>query len=305
VSLTLLVDAPSLVYRALFSTPDTVRTPAGEPINAVHGFLGMLTGLVNGQRPDALACAEDADWRPQWRVDLVPTYKLHRTLEGSPAVAAEARLAPQFPVLRRIMALCGVPLIGVPGFEAEDVIGSIAARVSRETAGDPGARVAIFSGDRDLFQLVAEPEVRVLYPRRGTSDLVVVDEAYIAGTYGIPGRSYGDYAILRGDPSDGLPGVQGIGEKSAAALVTRHGSLEAILAAAEAAGPAAAGLLSKVRRDRDYLERAAAVVRIRTDLPIPELDLRRRAVAAPAELWDLADAHGLTNAVRRFVEALA
>ncbi|HLI56631.1 MAG TPA: 5'-3' exonuclease H3TH domain-containing protein [Actinomycetota bacterium] len=305
-ALTLLVDAPSLIYRALFSTPDTVRTPAGEPINAVHGFLGMLAGLIAGQRPDALACAEDADWRPQWRVDLIPGYKVHRTLEGSAAVEAEQRLAPQFPILREIMQRCGLPLIGVPDFEAEDVLGTLAARAVRP--GGAGAaeedQVAIFSGDRDLFQLVHDPYVSVLYPRRGTSDLLEVDEGYITRTYGIPGRAYAAYAILRGDPSDGLPGARGIGDKSAAALVAKYGDLAGVLAAADAAGPAASGPLGKVRLDRDYLTRAEAVVRIRTDLPIPELDLTRRAVVDTTGLWELAEANGLTNAVRRLVDAL-
>ncbi|HWD71727.1 MAG TPA: 5'-3' exonuclease [Actinomycetota bacterium] len=295
-ALTLLVDAPSLVYRALFSTPDSVRTPGGEPINAAHGFLNMLARLVADQRPDRLACAEDADWRPAWRVDLVPTYKLHRTMPDSPAVAAEERLKSQIPVLWRVLELCGVPVIGSPGFEAEDIIGTLAAR-----AAPP---VAIFSGDRDLFQLVAGSQVRVLYPRRGTSDLICVDEPYIAAQYGIPPRAYADYAVLRGDASDGLPGVKGIGEKMAAALVNRYGSLDAILAAADAAGPAAPGPLGKVRRDRDYIERARQVVRIRTDVPVPDVDLDRRAPAGD-DLWDLAREQGLTGGVTRLLEALA
>jgi 5'-3' exonuclease len=289
------VDAPSLVYRALFSTPDTVRTPAGDPINAAYGFLGMLARLVAGQRPDELACADDADWRPEWRVRLVETYKLHRTVPGSPAVAAEERLRLQLPVLWELLALCGVPVVSHPGFEAEDVIGTLAARAR-------GA-VAIFSGDRDLFQLVRDPEVRVLYPRRGTSDLIVVDEAYITGHYGIPGRGYADFAVLRGDTSDGLPGVRGIGEKMAAALVSRYGSLEAILRASEADG--AAGALSKVRRDRDYIARAEQVVRIPTDLPIPPADLRVRQGERPPELWELAERHGLSGPLNRLLEALS
>src|SRR5437899_3179796 len=148
-------------------------------------------------------------------------------------VAGEHSLSP-VPVLWELLELCGVPVVSHSGFEAEDVIGTLAARA--------GGEVAIFSGDRDLFQLVRDPDVRVLYPRRGTSDLIVVDESYIAGHYGIPGRAYADFAVLRGDPSDGLPGVRGIGEKMAAALVSRYGSLEAILRAAEA--DAAAGPLA-------------------------------------------------------------
>lgn len=305
-ALTLLVDAPSLIYRALFSTPDTVRTPSGEPINAVHGFLGMLAGLITSQQPDALACAEDTDWRPQWRVDLIPGYKLHRTLEGSAAVEAEQKLSPQFPILRDLMARCGLPLIGAPDFEAEDVLGTLSARTL--AAGGNGDRVAIFSGDRDLFQLVEDPNVRVLYPRRGTSDLIFVDEAYIATTYGIPGRAYGDFAILRGDASDGLPGVKGVGEKSAAALVGRYGSLAAILEAVEAAGERAGGPLGRVRMGRDYVERAQRVVRIRTDAPLADVAPRRVGEGAgPIDdgVWQIAERHGLGGPVGRLLEALS
>jgi len=302
--LTLLVDAPSLLYRALFSTPDTVRSPSGAPINAVYGFLNMLAGLVAGQRPDFLACADDADWRPAWRVALIESYKFHRTVPGSPAVEAERRLAPQVPVLQEVMAACGVPLIGCPGFEAEDVIGTLAARVAARA----GGRVGIFSGDRDLFQLVEDPNVRVLYPRRGTSDLIFVDEAYIAQTYGVPGRAYGDFAILRGDASDGLPGVKGIGEKSAAALVARYGSLAAILEAVEAAGERPAGPLGRVRMDRDYIGRADRVVRIRMDAPLGDVTPRRVGEgAAPIgpEVWEIAERCGLGGPVGRLIEALS
>lgn len=285
------------MYRALFSTPDSVRTPAGEPINAAHGFLNMLARLVSDQRPDLLACADDADWRPAWRVELVPTYKLHRTLPDSPAVAAEERLKNQIPVLWKVLELCGVPVIGHKGFEAEDIIGTLAAR------SEP--RVAIFSGDRDLFQLVRDPDVRVLYPRRGTSDLIGVDESYVAKQYGIPARAYADFAVMRGDASDGLPGVKGIGDKMAAALLNKHGSLDGILAAADAAGSAAAGPLAKIRRDRDYIERARTVVRIRQDVPIPETDLRRHPVDPGDDLWDFAREHGLAGGATRLLEALS
>jgi 5'-3' exonuclease len=289
------VDAPSLVYRALFSSPDTLLSPNGEPVNAVHGFLGMLATLIAGQDPDQLACADDHDWRPQWRVDLIGTYKLHRTLPGSPAVLAEDRLKNQIPLLWRILEGAGVPVLGHAGFEAEDVIGTLSARAA-------GNRVAIFSGDRDLFQLVRDPDVCVLYPRRGTSDLIVIDEAYVATTYGIPAHAYADFAVLRGDASDGLPGVRGIGAKTAAALLSRFGSLDAVLAAAGT--PAGdSGPLAKVRRDREYVQRARSVVRIRCDVPLPEVDLTRRVGGGDA-LWSLAAANGLTNAVARLLESL-
>jgi 5'-3' exonuclease len=280
------------VYRALFSTPDSIQTRAGAPINAAYGFLGMLAGLVARQRPSALACADDADWRPEWRVRLVDTYKLHRTLPGSPAVIAEERLRHQLPVLWSVLERCGVPVVSHPGFEAEDVIGTLAARTT--------GPVAIFSGDRDLFQLVRDPDVRVLYPRRGTSDLITIDESYIAEHYGIPGRAYADFAVLRGDASDGLPGVKGIGEATATALIARYGSLDAVLAASEGAE---SGPLARVRRDRDYIRRATQVVRIPTDLPIPPLDLSLRPSPTP-DLSTLAEELGLAGPVARLMDAL-
>jgi 5'-3' exonuclease len=171
-SFTLLIDAASLIYRALFSTPDTVTAPDGSPINAAHGFLGMLARLVADHDPDFICCAADDDWRPQWRVDLIDSYKSFRAESGSAQESAEDLLAPQMPVLLEILVGCGIPVVGHPGYEAEDVIGTLAERA-------PG-KVGIVSGDRDLFQLVRDPKIFVLYPKRGVSQLDVVDEAYIA-----------------------------------------------------------------------------------------------------------------------------
>ncbi|MDQ3914401.1 MAG: flap endonuclease [Actinomycetota bacterium] len=282
-SLTLLVDAPSLFYRALFSTPDTVTTPDGAPINAAHGFFRMLARLVADHDPDYLACAADESWRPAWRVKLVESYKDFRAAPGSAQEAAEVRLASQVPILYGFLEMCDIPVVGCPDYEAEDVIGTLAQRA-------PG-RVLVFSGDRDLFQIVRDPAVAILFPIRGVSQVDVVDESYVARRYGIPGRAYRDFAVLRGDPSDGLPGVKGIGEKLAAALVTRYGSLEAVLEAAETAESVA---LTKVRRDAGYVRRAAEAVTIATDLPLAPVDLTRprdlprRAIVAAAERVALA-----------------
>jgi 5'-3' exonuclease len=292
--LTLLVDSASLIYRALFSVPDTVKAPDGSPINAAYGFLGMLEGLIAAHDPDFLCCAADDDWRPEWRVELVESYKAHRAEPGSAQEKAEELLAPQVPVILEILAGCGIAVVGHPGYEAEDVIGTLAQRA-------PG-RVAIVTGDRDLFQLVRDPEVKVLYPRRGVSVVDVVNESYIGARYGIPGRAYRDFALLRGDPSDGLPGVRGIGEKSAAALLARYGSLDGILEAAK--GPDRGNLLSKVRRDLDYLERALKVVTIPTDLPIPDVDLSRPRRRPGKVVFTLAERHGLGGALRRLSAAL-
>ena len=293
--LTLLVDAASLIYRALFSTPDTVTAPDGTPVNAAHGFLNMLARLVGDHDPAFICCAADDDWRPQWRVDLVESYKSFRAEEGSAQEAAEDRLAPQMPILFELLQRARIPIVGHEGYEAEDVIGTLAERA-------PG-KVAIVSGDRDLFQLVRDPKIVVLFPRRGVSELDVVDESFIANKYGIPGHTYKDFATLRGDPSDGLPGVKGVGEKIAASLISRYGDLDGVIAAVEASEPGVA--LGKVRRDLDYVKRAVQVVTIPTDLPIPKVDLKRPRRQPDKDAYELADSWGLGGALRRLGAALA
>ncbi len=292
--LTLLVDSSSLIYRALFSVPDTVRAEDGTLVNAAYGFLGMLERLITTHDPAFLCCAADEDWRPEWRVELVESYKAFRAEPGSAQEQAEDLLAPQIPLIFELLAGCGIAVVGHPGYEAEDVIGTLAQRA-------PG-RVAIVSGDRDLFQLVRDPDVAVLYPRRGVSDVDVVDEAYIKRKYQIPGRAYRDFALLRGDPSDGLPGVRGIGEKTAASLLAEYGSLAGILDAARGSGQGTA--LGKVRRDLDYVERALKVVTIPTDLPIPEVDLTRPRGEPDLSVSSLAERNALGGAFKRLVSAL-
>jgi 5'-3' exonuclease len=292
-SLTLLVDAPSLFYRALFSTPDSVRTPEGAPINAAHGFLRMLARLVRDHDPDFIGCAADASWRPRWRVELIESYKDFRAAPGSAQQAAERRLASQVPILYGLLEMCDVPVIGHPDSEAEDVIGTLAQRA-------PG-RVAIFSGDRDLFQLVRDPDIVVHFPIRGVGKVEVVDETYIEKRYGIPGRAYRDFAVLRGDPSDGLPGVRGIGEKLAASLVARYGDLETILEAAEGSQSFS---LAKVRRQADYIRRAEKVVTIATGLPLAPVDLSRPRDLPRAEITAAAQRFGLEGPVAALLDNL-
>jgi 5'-3' exonuclease len=291
---TLLIDMASLVFRALFSTPDSVTAPDGTPINAAHGFLGMLARLVADHDPDFICCADDWDWRPQWRVDLLPMYKSMRAEEGSAQEVAEDRLAPQLPVLEQLLEQCAVPIVGYDGAEAEDVIGTLAQRA-------PGP-VAIVSGDRDLFQLVRDPDIVVLYPKKGVSQMDTIDEGYIEQRYNIPGRTYRDFATLRGDPSDGLPGVKGIGEKMASALLQKYGGLEAVIAAAEAGESNSA--IAKVRRDLDYLKAAMQVSTITTDLPIGNVDLARPRRTPDPTAYELAEKHGLKGALSRLVAAL-
>lgn len=263
-------------------------------MNATYGFLRMLSRLVADWNPDFLCCATDEAWRPEWRVRLIGTYKTSRAAPGSAQEQTERQLAPQMPVLFEVLAHCGVQIAGHPGYEAEDVIGTLAARA-------PG-RAAIVSGDRDLFQLVRDPAVFVLYPKRGVSLVDRVDEGYIEERYGIPGRAYRDYAVLRGDASDGLPGVRGIGEKLAGSLIARYGSLEAVIAASETTPGNVA--LGKVYGSLDYIKRAIQVVSIPTDLPLPGLDLTRPRRPPNGAVQSLAERNGITQAVLSLTSAL-
>lgn len=258
-------------------------------MNAAHGFLNMLSRLVSDRNPDLFACASDEDWRPEWRVELISTYKTHR-LDLDPTPDLDA----QIPVIFEVLGMCGVPVIGLPGYEAEDVIGSLIPRAP--------AKVEIVSGDRDLFQLVKDPNVQILYPKRGVSELVMIDETYITTKYGIPGRAYGDFAILRGDPSDGLPGVPGVGEKSAAFLISKYGSLAGVIEAALTTEPS--GPLAKVKRSIDYLDKAANVVFISGDLQLPAVDLTRPRKPADPNVVEFAEQYAIAGPVRRLLAAL-
>jgi 5'-3' exonuclease len=283
--LVLLVDYSSLLYRAFHSLPDSVA------MHGVYGFLNMLARLLLDHRPTGLVIAVDDDWRPAFRVDALPSYKLHRVAATDDA---DDPVAPQEAFGREVLTALGFGVIGAAGFEAEDVIATLAARSSEP--------VAIVSGDRDLFALVRDPTVHVLYPQTGVSKLTVVDEAEITRRYGIPGRGYGDFALLRGDPSDGLPGVKGIGEKTAAKLIAEHGSLDAILAARGL--PAA--VARRLDAGRDYLAAARRVVLPVADVPLPPIALTLpTAPADPTALQRLGAAHALETPIGRVRDALA
>jgi 5'-3' exonuclease len=282
----LLVDYSSLLYRAFHSLPESL------PMQGVYGFLGMLARLVADHRPAELAVCVDDDWRPAFRVEAIASYKAHRVAgeddEADP-------VAPQEALGREVLDALGVAVVGAAGFEAEDVVATLAARARW--------RVAIVSGDRDCFALVRDPDVAVLYPIRGVTTLVHVDEAEITRRYGIPGRAYLDFALLRGDPSDGLPGVRGIGERTAAALVRRYGSLDAVLAATDLS-PAIARRLDDAARA--YLAAATRVVPPVATIALPSrsLALPRRS-PHPRTLARLASEHGLAGPIERLERALA
>ena len=279
----MLIDYSSLLFRTFHTIPATV------PMNAVYGFLNMLARLLVDRRPDRLAVAVDDDWRPDFRVEAIPSYKAHRVSDSDEPDPIE----PQEALGREVLRALGIAVVGAAGFEAEDGIATLAARAHE--------RVDVVSGDRDLFALVRDPDVRVLYPLTGVTKLLEVDEAEIRRRYGIPGRAYGDFALLRGDPSDGLPGVPGIGEKTAAKLIAEHGSLAAVLASKTLAPTIARRLAAA----RDYLAAARRVVLPVATIPLPAVDLAvPDRPADPATLARLAAEHQLATPVKRVEDAL-
>ena len=270
----LLVDGSSLIFRAYYGSRGS-----DSPWNAVPAFLERLARLITQRRPRHVVIADDAAWRPDWRVELIATYKSHRVEEPVPP-----DLEPQIPVIHELLDCIGVDVAGVPEYEAEDVIATLAHLVS--------GSVEIASGDRDLFALIEDPRVCVLYPeKRG---LTVIDEAEVTRRYGIPGRRYADFAILRGDPSDGLPGLKGVGAVGAAAMIRRHGDIAGILRERELRAA-----------DREYLTKAMSVVQPARELPISLPSGRRdRYPDRPEEMSALAARHGAQEACGRLVAAL-
>jgi len=256
------IDAANLYFRAFYALPESITAPDGRPVNAIRGFLDMSAALIERRRPTRWVACLDLSWRPAFRVALVPSYKAHRAAPDGSEVIPPA-LLPQIPLLLDVLGALGLPTAGADGFEADDVMATLAARDADE--------VEVVSGDRDMLAVATE-RVRVLYTGKGLAKMEVMGPAEVQAKYGIAPAHYADFAVLRGDPSDGLPGVAGVGEKTAAALVARFGSIEDILAAADSGPdgfPAGAG--AKIRAAREYLSRAPGAVRVRTDVPLPVL----------------------------------
>ncbi len=302
----MLVDSASLYFRAFHGVPESMKAPDGTPVNAVRGFLDMVATLITRRRPARLVACWDDDWRPAFRVAALPSYKAHRLADAAKGTEeTPAGLVPQVPVIIDVLAALGIARLGGPDLEADDVIGTLATRA----AADGPADVDVVTGDRDLFQLVDDGAgVRVLYVGRGVRNLEVVDEAWLKAKYGIAGGDgYADLAALRGDPSDGLPGVTGIGEKTAAALINRYGSLENLLAALDAGDDdLVKGPGRRLLPARAYLQAAPTVVRVVRDAPLPQVDDRIPATPADHDaLVDLADRWGISSSVARVVEAIS
>lgn len=307
----LLLDGASLWFRAYYALPESITAPDGRPVNAVRGFLDMISALITRTEPSRLAVCLDLDWRPQFRVDLVPSYKAHRVADAAPDVAESEEvpetLTPQVDMIMDVLAALGIATAGAAGLEADDVLGTLAAQERR----DP---VVVVSGDRDLLQVAAdEPnEVRVLYVGRGLAKAELFGPVEVAERYGVPlhraGAAYAELALLRGDASDGLPGVKGVGEKTASTLMLQYESVAALRAAAlDPESDMAKGIRAKLANASDYLDAALPVVRVVTDADVV-LSRSDEIPAEPADLEaldTLAETLGIRNAVDRLVSAMA
>jgi 5'-3' exonuclease len=300
----MLLDTASMYFRAFYGVPE-IKAPNGTPVNAVRGLLDFISRLVRDYHPDHLVCCWDNDWRPQWRVDLLPSYKAHRVEYVQPGDKPDVEVVPdpleiQVPIIEAVLKAFGITRVGKDGYEADDVIGSFAAQAERP--------VDVVTGDRDLFQLVDDDaDVRILYIARGVGRHERVTNDWVRDKYGIDARQYADFATLRGDASDGLPGVAGIGEKTAATLLGRFGDMPGIIAAAEDPdsdmGP---NPRAKIRAAHDYLAVAPKVVAVARDLPLDDPDTALPSSPAdPDMLAALSEEFGLTSAVERLSEALA
>lgn len=304
----MLIDAASLYYRAFHGVPDRRRSADAPPNNAIRGLVDMTASLIAHRRPAALVMCWDDDWRPAFRVEAIPSYKQHRLAAGDTTGTTEdtpADLVPQVPLIVELLAALGIARVGAAGYEADDVIGTLVERTA-------GRRpVEVVTGDRDLFQLVDDAAgVSVLYAARGgVRDADLVDESWLVQKYGLAsGRAYAEMAVLRGDPSDGLPGVQGIGEKTAVQLLDTFGSLAGVLEALDRGDDRLKGARrTRLEERREYLAAAPQVVDVARDAPV-ELD--EAAMALPtalvdaAAVRDLVDRYDLGSPVGRLLDAL-
>ncbi len=302
----MLLDSASLYFRAFFGVPDDRADSSRMPVNAIRGFLDFIATLVRDHHPTHLIACWDNDWRPQFRVDAIPSYKTHRVAAESEVVEEEVPddLAVQVPVIEEALAALGICRLGADGYEADDAIGTL---VERHRGRMP---IDVVTGDRDLFQLVDDAAgVRVLYTARGgVRSPDIVDQTYLRERYAVDtGDQYVDLAVLRGDPSDGLPGVAGIGEKTAAKLIAAYGSLAGLRAAIDSGDPALKGAQRRnLEAGAAYLDVGPLVVRVARDAPVPE-----ETGELPTEVADLrtvsrlASEYGLTSPINRVIDALS
>ena len=295
----MLLDSASLWYRAYYGMPDTLLSPTGMPVNAIRGYIDMTARLISMYSPNRIVACIEGDWRPSWRVDLFPAYKANRLEDEGDVEAEPETLTPQIPVLLDLLDAFGIPMVGVDDYEADDVMATFAVREK--------GPIRIVTGDRDLFQLVDDRrDVKVVYLAKGISQHDLVDISWVANKYGIPGDRYALFAMFRGDPSDGLPGVKGIGEKGAALIANSFASVDEALAGAKAGHEVlSASLAKKIIEGADYLKIAPTLVNCARDVAIPSM-----TIAMPTKPEDLSaiyaikDEYGLGASVDRLISAL-
>lgn len=294
-------DTATMYYRAFFAVPDSVTAPDGTPSGAIRGFLDMAAAFISSYPAKQIAFAWDTDWRPNWRVNLIPSYKTHRLDEDSVTVGVEQipdTLSPQISAISEILDAIGVARPGQIEFEADDILGTLVAKTKTNSY--------VVTGDRDLFQLVNDrAKNKVISMNKGMKNLEVVDDNYLLKKYGITGKQYAAFSTLRGDSSDGLPGVKGIGEKTASTLVAKYGSVEGVIRAAKKNDPALkANTKENILAATDYLAKALEVVTVRTDAKLPKSLARPIKIKNHKELVFIANDWGLVKQVNRLLAAL-
>ena len=295
-----LIDTPALYYRAFYSVPDSIVNDDGQPVNAVRGVLDAIAQMIRRFDSPRVVATMDADWRPAFRTAIMPEYKAARIKDAEAGTEIPPELAVQLPIMTRVISALGIPIAEVDGTEADDVIATMAA--------ESRTPVVIVSPDRDLLALIdAESDVSVLRPRKG-GEWEAVTQSDLPAKYGVPdGTRYRELAALRGDPSDGLPGAPGIGEKTAATLLSSFGSLDSIIKAAKA-GVKTGGLSPKrahtLIEEEEALYKTIEVMRCLTDVS-HGLDLESVPNSPdPSALQDAARGQNIRRSVDNLVDAL-
>ena len=295
----MLLDSASLWYRAYYGMPDTLLSPSGMPVNAIRGYLDMTARLISMYSPNRIVACIEGDWRPTWRVELFPEYKANRLEEGSEVEEEPETLTPQIPVLLDLIDAFGIPMVGVDDYEADDVMATFAVREK--------GPIRVVTGDRDLFQMVDDKkDVKIVYLARGISQHDLVDSKWVANKYGIPGDRYALFAMFRGDPSDGLPGVKGIGEKGAALIANNFATVDEALKGAIAGHDALTpALAKKIIAGEEYLKIAPTLVHCARDVAIPTMEIAMPSRPADLSLiYQMKEEYGLGASVDRLISAL-
>ena len=294
----MLLDSASLWYRAYFGMPETLVSPTGMPVNAIRGYLDMTSRLLTKYQPNRLVACLEGDWRPSWRVELFPDYKLNR-LDESGAEEEPDTLGPQIPILLDVLDALGIPMVGVDDYEADDLMATFSVKQN--------GPIRIVTGDRDLFQLVDDSrDVKVVYLAKGISNHDLVDLSWIEKKYEIPGDRYSLFAMIRGDSSDGLPGIRGIGEKGAAAIAKQFKNLSEVMRAAESGDERLTpNLRKKLLESADYALIAPKLVSCALDVAIPEMKIDLPSKPNSFEkIIALKDEYGLGASIDRIISAL-